>query len=78
MIIGTCNRQATFGAAMRGELGPWAQSVAKYQMELRIQKELERIRQLDAKLAKIKNEEAEKNDVKKVSIQRCCQSKRKW
>ena len=53
---------------MRGELGPWAQSVAKYQMQLRIQKELERIKQFDDKLARMKLKNGEKIENKKVRI----------
>ncbi|XP_043280992.1 uncharacterized protein snsl [Venturia canescens] len=60
-------RMATYGAAMRGELGPWAQSVAKYQTQMRIQNELAKMKQLEDKLAKIKLVNGEKLDHKKVS-----------
>lgn len=61
-------RQATYGAAMRGELGPWAQSVAKYQTQLRIQNELGKMKLLEDKLANIKLENGEKLDHKKVCL----------
>ncbi|CAL7952419.1 unnamed protein product [Xylocopa violacea] len=37
-------RDAMLSAAMRGELGPFAQAVAKYQMERKLQRELERLK----------------------------------
>lgn len=37
-------RDAMLGAAMRGELGPLAQAVAKYQIERKLQRELERLK----------------------------------
>ncbi|XP_076754632.1 snustorr snarlik [Xylocopa sonorina] len=37
-------RDAMLSAAMRGELGPLAQAVAKYQMERKLQRELERLK----------------------------------
>ncbi|XP_012251880.2 uncharacterized protein LOC105683690 [Athalia rosae] len=46
-------RQATLESAMKGDFGPWAQSVAKYQMQLRIQKEIEEEKRLQDKLKKL-------------------------
>ncbi|CAK9831954.1 hypothetical protein ANTRET_LOCUS8862 [Anthophora retusa] len=43
-------RDAMFNAAMRGELGPLAQAVAKYQMERKLQRELERLKKVEEKL----------------------------
>ncbi|XP_015603307.1 uncharacterized protein LOC107271613 [Cephus cinctus] len=57
-------RQATLNAAMRGELGPWAQTVAQYQTQRRIQKELEEMLRLREKLMKLRNEEANRKDEK--------------
>ncbi|XP_033338473.2 snustorr snarlik [Megalopta genalis] len=43
-------RDAMFDAAMRGELGPLAQAVAKYQMERKLQRELEKLKKSEEKL----------------------------
>ncbi|XP_017754620.1 PREDICTED: uncharacterized protein LOC108546855 [Eufriesea mexicana] len=43
-------RDAMLSAAMRGELGPLAQAVARYQMERKLQKELERLEKTGEKL----------------------------
>ncbi|XP_076643593.1 snustorr snarlik [Halictus rubicundus] len=40
-------RNAMFNAAMRGELGPLAQAVAKYQTERKLQRELEKLRKTE-------------------------------
>lgn len=42
-----------FSAAMKGELGPLAQAVAKYQMERKLQRELERLRKTKNELEAI-------------------------
>lgn len=43
------SKQAMFGAAMRGELGSLAQAVAKYQLERKLQKELDRSKKTEKK-----------------------------
>ncbi|XP_031827067.1 snustorr snarlik [Nomia melanderi] len=43
-------RDAMFDAAMRGELGPLAQAVAKYQMERNLQREVEKLKKTGGKL----------------------------
>ncbi|XP_034187116.1 snustorr snarlik [Osmia lignaria lignaria] len=43
-------RDAMLTAAMKGELGPLAQAVAKYQMERKLQRELERIKKMEESL----------------------------
>ncbi|XP_078050023.1 snustorr snarlik [Augochlora pura] len=43
-------RDAMFDAAMRGELGPLAQAVAKYQMERKLQRQLEKLKETGEKL----------------------------
>ncbi|XP_025993865.1 uncharacterized protein LOC105200182 [Solenopsis invicta] len=55
--IGTSNdakrrRDATFSAAMKGQLGPLAQAVAKYQLERGIQKEMDKLKAMEEKLKK--------------------------
>lgn len=52
-------RDAMLGAAMRGELGPLAQAVAKYQMERKIQRELERLKRTEQKIKKVLPQETE-------------------
>lgn len=47
-------QQAMLGAAMRGDLGPLAQAVAKYQMERRLQQEMERLKALEEKLKEMR------------------------
>ncbi|XP_003493736.1 uncharacterized protein LOC100745710 [Bombus impatiens] len=42
-------RDAMFSAAMRGELGSLAQAVAKYQLERKLQKELDRLKKTEKK-----------------------------
>lgn len=44
-------------AAMNGDLGPWAQSVAKYQTQLRLQKEIEEQSRLREKVKKLHSKE---------------------
>lgn len=41
---------------MKGELGPLAQAVAKYQIERRIQKEMDKLKAMEEKLKKIQME----------------------
>lgn len=41
---------------MKGELGPLAQAVAKYQMERRIQKEIDKLKAMEEKLKEIQME----------------------
>ncbi|XP_031782797.1 uncharacterized protein LOC100115352 [Nasonia vitripennis] len=48
-------RAATMIAAMRGDLGPWAQAVAKYQMEQKIKKVLEKYKLSPEKASKSKD-----------------------
>lgn len=53
--LGTSNdakrrRDAAFDAAMKGELGPLAQAVAKYQMERKIQKEMDKLKVMEEKI----------------------------
>ncbi|XP_066581910.1 uncharacterized protein snsl [Prorops nasuta] len=50
-------RQVMIGAAMRGELGPVTQAIAKYQTERRIRKEIERLELLEEKLKKMSVQE---------------------
>lgn len=52
-------------AAMRGDLGPWAQAVAKYQMEQKIKKVLEKYKSSPEKTSKSKDY-ADKNTDDKV------------
>ncbi|XP_017798306.1 PREDICTED: uncharacterized protein LOC108579310 [Habropoda laboriosa] len=56
-------RDALLNAAMRGELGPLAQAVAKYQMERKLQRELERLKKAEEKLNAVASTE---NDDKKT------------
>ncbi|XP_077279859.1 snustorr snarlik [Temnothorax americanus] len=65
--IGTSNdakrrRDAAFNAAMKGELGPLAQAVAKYQMERKIQKEIDKLKVMEEKLKKIQIEDTKDQD----------------
>ncbi|XP_076618766.1 snustorr snarlik [Colletes latitarsis] len=55
-------RDAMLSAAMKGELGPLAQAVAKYQMERKFQRELEKLKKTEEKANAVAIEE---NDVKK-------------
>ncbi|XP_076162579.1 snustorr snarlik [Ptiloglossa arizonensis] len=57
-------RDAMLGAAMRGELGPLARAIAKYQMELKFQRELERSKKTGEKLNAVTDES---NDRKKTT-----------
>lgn len=41
---------------MKGELGPLAQAVAKYQMERKIQKEMDKLKVMEEKFKKIQTE----------------------
>ncbi|XP_046592606.1 uncharacterized protein snsl isoform X1 [Neodiprion pinetum] len=52
-------RQATLNAAINGEMGPWAQSIAKYQNQLRIQKELEERIRLQEQLKKMQTKKSQ-------------------
>lgn len=54
-------------AAMRGDLGPWAQAVAKYQMEQKIKKVLEKYKLSPEKASKSKDY-ADKNTDDKVGF----------
>lgn len=56
--------QAMLSAAMKGELGPLAQAVAKYQLERKLQKELEKSRKTGEKLNTVA---VPGNDDKKVN-----------
>lgn len=40
-------------AAMKGELGPLAQAIAKYQTERRIYEELEKLKKLEGKMKNV-------------------------
>lgn len=53
-------------AAMKGELGPLAQAVAKYQMERKLQRELERLKKMEENLKEVTTTE---NKDKKVKFQ---------
>lgn len=57
------------GAAMKGELGPLAQAVAKYQMERKIRTEVEKLKLKEEELEK--NQTANKNDQDVSSSLRC-------
>ncbi|XP_012230249.1 uncharacterized protein snsl [Linepithema humile] len=46
-------RDTTFSAAMKGELGPLAQAVAKYQLERRLQKEMDKLKAMEKNLKKV-------------------------
>lgn len=50
-------------AAVKGDLGPLAQAVAKYQLERKLRKELEKLDTMEKKLKVIASE----NDNKKVN-----------
>lgn len=50
-------------AAMKGDLGPLAQAVAKYQLERKLRKELEKLDTMEKKLKVVASE----NDNKKVN-----------
>lgn len=52
---------------MKGELGPLTQAVAKYQMERRIQKEMDKLKVMKEKLKKIQMENIKDQDVNKNS-----------
>ncbi|XP_011698264.1 PREDICTED: uncharacterized protein LOC105456140 isoform X2 [Wasmannia auropunctata] len=65
--IGTSNdakrrRDAAFSAAMKGELGPLAQAVAKYQIERKIQKEMDKLKAMEEKLKNIEPENTKDQD----------------
>jgi len=45
-----------FDAAMRGQLGSFAQQVAKYQMKQRLEKEKEKVKTIEDKFEKIQTE----------------------
>ncbi|XP_035719538.1 uncharacterized protein LOC118440510 [Vespa mandarinia] len=57
-------RDAMYMAAMKGELGPLAQAIAKYQTERRIYEELEKLKKLEEKMknVEVQNTENNKND----------------
>lgn len=48
---------------MKGELGPLTQAVAKYQMERRLQKEMDTLKVMKEKLKKIQVENIKDQDV---------------
>lgn len=50
-------------AAVKGDLGPLAQAVAKYQLESKLRKELEKLDMMEKKLKLVTSE----NDNKKVN-----------
>ncbi|XP_003700497.1 snustorr snarlik [Megachile rotundata] len=58
-------RDAMLKSAMRGELGPLAQAVAKYQMERKLQRELERLKKVEEKLKEVNT--TENNDKKSAA-----------
>ncbi|XP_011637299.1 uncharacterized protein LOC105427331, partial [Pogonomyrmex barbatus] len=65
--IGTSNdakkrRDVMFNAAIKGELGPLAQATAKYQIERRIQKEMDKLKAIEEKLKKIQTENIKNQD----------------
>ncbi|GAB1862181.1 hypothetical protein CAJAP_03260 [Camponotus japonicus] len=49
-------RDVMFDAAMRGQLGSFAQQVAKYQMKQRLEKEKEKVKTIEDKFEKIQTE----------------------
>lgn len=55
---------------MKGELGPLAQAVAKYQLEHRLQKEMDNFKIIETNLEKIQamNKPENQNVSKKLSI----------
>jgi len=57
-----------FSAAMKGELGPLAQAIAKYQIERRIQVEMDKLKAMEEKLKKIQMENIKDQDVNKKFI----------
>ncbi|XP_018367473.1 PREDICTED: uncharacterized protein LOC108763987 isoform X2 [Trachymyrmex cornetzi] len=66
--IGTSNdakrrRDAMINAAMKGELGPLAQTVAKYQINRKIQKEMDELKIIEEKIKKIKMENIKAHDI---------------
>ncbi|XP_018305912.1 uncharacterized protein snsl isoform X4 [Mycetomoellerius zeteki] len=66
--IGTSNdakrrRDATINAAMKGELGPLAQALAKYEINRKIQKEMDELKIIEEKLKKIKTENTKAQDI---------------
>ncbi|XP_047353258.1 uncharacterized protein LOC124950514 [Vespa velutina] len=54
-------RDAMYMAAMKGELGPLAQAIAKYQTERRIYEELEKLKKLEEKMKNVEVQNAENN-----------------
>ncbi|XP_046819056.1 uncharacterized protein LOC124424278 [Vespa crabro] len=54
-------RDAMYTAAMKGELGPLAQAIAKYQTERRIYEELEKLKKLEEKMKNIEVQNMENN-----------------
>ena len=59
-------------AAMKGELGPWAQAVAKYQMEQKVKKALEKYKLSTEKL-KPKYNSSKSTEDNKVSFECICE-----
>jgi len=57
-----------FSAAMKGELGPLAQAIAKYQIERRIQVEMDKLKAMEEKLKKIQMENIKDQNVSKKFI----------
>jgi len=57
-----------FSAAMKGELGSLAQAIAKYQIERRIQIEMDKLKAMEEKLKKIQAENIKDQDVNKKFI----------
>lgn len=54
---------------MKGELGPLAQALAKYEINRKIQKEMDELKIIEEKLKKIKTENTKAQDVSMKFIQ---------
>ncbi|KAF7399226.1 hypothetical protein HZH68_007818 [Vespula germanica] len=54
-------RDAMYMAAMKGELGPLAQAIAKYQTERKIYEELEKLKKLEDKMKNVEVQNMEDN-----------------
>lgn len=63
-------KQATFSAAMKGELGPLAQAVAKYQSERKLHIEVDKLKAIEKNLKKMQamNKPKEPNVSNKLFI----------
>lgn len=57
-----------FNAAMRGDLGPLAQAVARYQMERKFQQEMNKLKTMETKLNEIQTENKPEDVSRKLYV----------